>query len=128
MKLANFFLMTMLVGTLGVLGCSDDTTNAAGSGGSGTAGTGGSGTAGSGGSGTAGSGGSGTAGSGGSGTAGSGGSGTASNCDYGDCADPGDQRVACETAVGICEATLPDGSEAQDLCIAGANTDACGLP
>jgi len=104
MKLANFFLMTMLVGTLGVLGCSDDTTNAAGSGGSGTAG------------------------SGGSGTAGSGGSGTASNCDYGDCADPGDQRVACETAVGICEATLPDGSEAQDLCIAGANTDACGLP
>ena len=44
MKLANFFLMTMLVGTLGVLGCSDDTTNAAGSGGSGTAGTGGGGT------------------------------------------------------------------------------------
>ena len=42
MKLANFFLMTVLVGTLGVLGCSDDTTNAAGSGGSGTAGTGGS--------------------------------------------------------------------------------------
>ena len=105
---------------MGVLGCGDDTTNPAGSGGSGTAGTGGSG--------TAGSGGSGTAGSGGSGTAGSGGSGTASNCDYGDCADPGDQRVACETAVGICEATLPDGSEAQDLCIAGANTDACGLP
>ena len=59
MKLANFFLMTMLVGTLGVLGCGDDTTNPAGSGGSGTAGTGGSGTAGSGGSGTAGSGGSG---------------------------------------------------------------------
>ena len=88
MKLANFFLMTVLVGTLGVLGCGDDTTNPAGSGGSGTA----------------------------------------SNCDYGDCADPGDQRVACETAVGICEATLPDGSEAQDLCIAGANTDACGLP
>ena len=67
MKLANFFLMTMLVGTLGVLGCGDDTTNPAGSGGSGTAGTGGSGTAGTGGSGTAGSGGSGTAGSGGSG-------------------------------------------------------------
>jgi len=59
MKLANFFLMTMLVGTLGVLGCSDDTTNTAGTGGSGTAGSGGSGTAGSGGSGTAGSGGSG---------------------------------------------------------------------
>ena len=59
MKLANFFLMTMLVGTLGVLGCGDDTTNPAGSGGSGTAGTGGSGTAGTGGSGTAGSGGSG---------------------------------------------------------------------
>ena len=59
MKLANFFLMTVLVGTLGVLGCGDDTTNPAGSGGSGTAGSGGSGTAGSGGSGTAGSGGSG---------------------------------------------------------------------
>jgi hypothetical protein len=41
MKLANFFLMTVLVGTLGVLGCNDDT----GTGGSGgTAGTGGSGT------------------------------------------------------------------------------------
>jgi hypothetical protein len=37
MKLANFFLMTVLVGTLGVLGCGDDTTN----GGSGTAGSGG---------------------------------------------------------------------------------------
>ena len=94
MKLANFFLMTMLVGTLGVLGCSDDTTN--------------------------------TAGTGGSGTAGSGGSGTASNCDYGDCADPGDQRVACETAVGICESTLPPGT-AQDVCVEGANVDACGL-
>jgi hypothetical protein len=33
--------MTVLVGTLGVLGCGDDTTNPAGSGGSGTAGTGG---------------------------------------------------------------------------------------
>jgi len=42
MKLANFFLMTLLVGTLGVLGCGDDTTNPAGSGGSGTAGSGGS--------------------------------------------------------------------------------------
>ena len=41
MKLANFFLMTVLVGTLGVLGCGDDTTNPAGSGGSGTAVTGG---------------------------------------------------------------------------------------
>ena len=67
MKLANFFLMTVLVGTLGVLGCSDDppATGNGGNGGSGTAGTGGSGTAGTGGSGTAGTGGSGTAGTGG---------------------------------------------------------------
>ena len=118
MKLANFFLMTVLVGTLGVLGCGDDDTNTAGSGGSGTAGTGGSG--------TAGSGGSGTAGSGGSGTAGSGGGTPTGNCDYGDCADPGTQRDACEVAVALCEATLPDGSDLEIACIAGANADACG--
>ena len=45
MKLANFFLMTVLVGTLGVLGCSDDppATGNGGNGGSGTAGSGGNG-------------------------------------------------------------------------------------
>jgi hypothetical protein len=44
MKLANFFLMTVLVGTLGVLGCGDDpATGSGGSGGNGTAGTGGTG-------------------------------------------------------------------------------------
>ena len=51
MKLSTLFLMTVLVGTLGVLGCNDETTGTAGSGGSGTAGSGGSGTAGSGGAG-----------------------------------------------------------------------------
>jgi hypothetical protein len=60
MKLSRIFLVALLVGTLGVLGCGDDDN------GGGTAGTGGSGTAGTGGSGTAGTGGSGTAGSGGS--------------------------------------------------------------
>jgi hypothetical protein len=49
MKLSNLFMIALLAGTLGVLGCGDDTTNPAGSGGSGTAGTGGSGTAGTGG-------------------------------------------------------------------------------
>jgi hypothetical protein len=44
MKLSNLFMIALLAGTLGVLGCGDDTTNPAGTGGSGTAGTGGSGT------------------------------------------------------------------------------------
>jgi len=120
MKLSRLFVIALLAGTLGVFGCSDDppATGNGGSGGEGTAGTGGSG--------TAGTGGSGTAGSGGSGTAGSGGSGTAGNCDYGDCVAPGIERDACEAAVAICEATLPDGSDAEKACIAGANADACG--
>ena len=96
MKLANFFLMTVLVGTLGVLGCDSDSET----------GTGGSG---------------GTAGTGGTGGTPTG------NCDYGDCADPGTERDACETAVGICVTTLPPGT-AQDVCVEGANLDACGLP
>ena len=105
MKLANFFLMTMLVGTLGVLGCGDDTTNPAGSGGSGTAGTGGSG----------------TAGSGGSGTAGTGGT-PAGNCDYGDCVDGSTEQQACEAGVTACM-IIPIGQEA---CISAANVDFCG--
>ena len=100
MKLANFFLMTMLVGTLGVLGCGDDTTNPAGSGGSGTAGTGGE----------AGSGG--DAGSGG-GTAGTGGGG--SECDRtaaevcAECDAP-DRRPDCETRFDACLADPPTGN------------------
>ena len=93
MKLSKLFLMTVLVGTLGVLGCNDDeTTGTAGSGGSGTAGTGGS---------------------------------SGGNCDYGDCVDGSTEQDACETAVGICLSTLPSGS-AQDVCVSGANVDACG--
>jgi hypothetical protein len=34
---------------------------------------------------------------------------------------------ACETAVSVCMATLPDGSDAQNTCIAAANADACGV-
>ena len=112
MKLSNLFMIALLAGTLGVFGCSDDppATGNGGSGGEGTAGTGGEG----------------TAGTGGEGTAGTGGSSGTTNCDYGDCADPGTQRDLCEAAVTVCEATLPDGSDAEKACIAGANTDACG--
>ena len=46
MKLSKLFVIALLAGTLGVLGCNDETTGTAGSGGSGTAGSGGSGTAG----------------------------------------------------------------------------------
>ena len=49
MKLYRLLLATLLVGTLAVVGCNDDQTGTAGSGGSGTAGSGGDGTAGSGG-------------------------------------------------------------------------------
>lgn len=63
MKLSKLFVVALMVGSLGVLGCGDDDGGTAGSGGNGTAGSGGNGTAGSGGNGTAGSGGS--AGSGG---------------------------------------------------------------
>jgi hypothetical protein len=53
MKLSKLFVIALLAGTLGVIGCSDDDNGGtAGTGGSGTAGTGGSGTAGTGGSGT----------------------------------------------------------------------------
>ena len=96
MKLSNLFMIALLAGTLGVFGCSDDPP-ATGNGGSG-----------------------------GEGTAGTGGSSGTTNCDYGDCADPGTQRDLCEAAVTVCEATLPDGSDAEKACIAGANTDACG--
>jgi hypothetical protein len=42
MKIANFFMMTLLVGTLGVLGCDSDSTGTGGTAGSGgTGGTGG---------------------------------------------------------------------------------------
>jgi hypothetical protein len=41
MKLSRLFMIALLAGTLGVIGCGDDTTNPAGSGG--TAGTGGTG-------------------------------------------------------------------------------------
>jgi hypothetical protein len=61
------------------------------------------------------------------GTAGTGGTGGSSdgNCDYGDCVDGSTEQDACETAVGICVSTLPSGS-AQDVCVSGANVDACG--
>ena len=51
MKLSKLFVIALLAGTLGVLGC-DDETSTGGSGGSGTAGTGGRGPAGTGGGGT----------------------------------------------------------------------------
>ena len=98
MKLSRLFVIALLAGTLGVLGCGDDTTNPAGSGGSGTAG------------------------SGGSGTAGTGGSTPAGNCDYGDCVDGSTQQQACEAATQACMIS-PIGQEA---CIELANTDACG--
>ncbi len=49
----------------------------------------------------------------------------AGNCDYGDCVDGSTEQDACEAAVGICQSTLPPGS-AQDICVEGANVDACG--
>ena len=50
------------------------------------------------------------------------------NCDYGDCTEGSNEKEACETAVLICENTpfLPPAVEA--ACIEGANLDACGLP
>jgi len=111
MKLANFFLMTVLVGTLGVLGCSDDTTNAAGSGGSGTAGTGGSG----------------TAGTGGSGTAGTGGSDLTCMTAQEVCANCDSQGAipACESAYDTCLATPPSGNYCDKCSVIGLQ--ACGI-
>jgi hypothetical protein len=54
------------------------------------------------------------------------GNGTSGNCDYGTCVDNPAVMGACETAVGLCMTTLPDGSDAQNTCIAAANADACG--
>ena len=81
MKLSNLFMIALLAGTLGVLGCGDDTTNPAGSGGSGTAGTGGSGTAGTG-----------------------GGGGTVTDpCTGGLCVDPSEPKAACELTIEFCK-------------------------
>jgi hypothetical protein len=68
-------------------------------------------------------------GSGGGGAGGDGGGGgtPTGNCDYGDCVDPGTQRDACETQLGICETLYPDmEGTLWDACVAGANLDACG--
>ncbi len=117
-------MITLLAGTLSVLGCGDDETGNGGAGATGgDGGTGGSAATG----GSGGTGGSAATGGGG-GTGGDGGTGgtPAGNCNYGDCVDGSTEKDACETAVGICETTLPDGSDAQKLCIDGANVDACG--
>ena len=96
MKLSNLFMIALLAGTLGVLGCGDDDNG-------GTAGTGGSGTAGTGGSGTAGTGGSGTAGTGGSGTGGTGGTvGAVEACSGADCVDMDVLRATCEVEFDDC--------------------------
>ncbi len=110
MKLSNLFMIALLAGTLGVLGCGDDDNG-------GTAGTGGSGTAGTGGSGTAGTGGSGTAGTGGSGTGGSGGIvDSATACGGADCQGEEVQRAACEREYNLCLEVNPKPEE----CLAGA--------
>ena len=100
MKLSNLFMIALLAGTLGVLGCGDDTTNPAGSGGSGTAGTGGSGTAGTGGSGT-----------GGSGTGGSGGIDGATACGGAKCQANDVLRGTCEVGFDRCIALNPTDAE-----------------
>jgi hypothetical protein len=106
MKLANFFLMTVLVGTLGVLGCSDDTTNAAGSGGSGTAGTGGGGSG---------------------GEAGNGGTGgdpfDPELCNRDLCVDNDTLRSECETELALC-AAVPDLQQDECIIVALATCDA----
>jgi len=61
-----------------------------------------------------------------SGTGGTGGSTPAGNCDYGDCAEPGTERDACENAVRICENTPNLPPAVEEVCIEGANLDACG--
>ncbi len=81
MKLSRLFMIALLVGTMGVIGCDSSSSN---------------------------------------------GNGTSGNCDYGTCVDNPTAMGACETAVGVCMATLPDGSDAQNTCIAAANADACG--
>jgi hypothetical protein len=109
----RLFLVAALVGSLAVLGCGDETTGTAGSGGSG-----------SGGSGTAGSGGSGTAGSGGNGTAGSGGAPIPSEaCDTGLCATDGELRALCEQDVQACLANEPEIN--WDECILGVQAARC---
>ena len=112
MKLSNFFMIALLAGTLGVLGCGDDTTNPAGSGGSGTAGTGGSG--------TAGTGGSGTAGTGGSGTAGTGGGGTGTDFCAEQCDSPNPDAITdCENTYTTCVAEDPGGNVEEKCRTAG---------
>jgi len=85
MKLSRLFMIALLVGTMGVIGCGSDSSSGNGNG-----------------------------------------NGTSGNCDYGTCLDSSTAMDACEAAVGVCMATLPDGSDAQNTCIAAANADACG--
>jgi hypothetical protein len=163
MKLSKLFVIALLAGTLGVIGCSDDPAPPAA-----TGGTGGNGTGGTGGGGADTCTGDfcdlpepkaaceaaidfcntdpevdltadecdaagnrlcqidfeGTGGTGGNG--GTGGTTPAGNCDYGDCAEPGTDRDACEGAVRVCENTPFLPAEVEAACIEGANLDACG--
>ena len=115
MKLSNLFMIALLAGTLGVLGCGDDDNG-------GTAGTGGSGTAGTGGSGTAGTGGSGTAGTGGSGTGGTGGTvGAVEACSGPTCEARDVLRATCEVEFDDCIAR----SQPEAECIIAAEI-VCG--
>ena len=82
MKLSRLLVIALLAGTLGVLGCGDDTTGPAGSGG--------------------------TAGSGGS--AGMGGS-AGDVCVGGDCVDGSTEKMLCEAGVTACRLN-PVGQEA----------------
>ena len=113
MKLANLFLITALVGVLGAIGGSDDTTGDGGNGGSGTAGTGG--TAGPGG--TAGTGG--TAGSGGE--AGNGGTGgdpfDPVLCNRDACVSNETLRLECEMELAACS-LLPDLQQEECIVVA----------
>jgi hypothetical protein len=103
MKLSNLFMIAMLVGTLGVFGCSDDppATGNGGSGGEGTAGTGGDGAAGGGGEG---------------GTA-------ADPCNEGLCRTDDAKKTECETKVQECLDNNPPAN--QEECIIGVVTVVC---
>jgi hypothetical protein len=107
MKLAQFFVIAVLAGTLGVLGC-DDETSTGGSGGSGTAGTGGGGTGG--------------GGTGGGGTGGGGG-GIDLGCDEGNCTPDSEAKMDCETLTAAC---IADEIANEEECIAAGNLIFCG--
>jgi len=115
MKLSKLFVIALLAGTSGLIGCSDDPPPTGNGGSGGTAGAGGTGGVG----GTAGTGGS--AGTGGAAGTGGVGGGIDVSCDEGRCVDP-PQATKCQEAILACIAAEPANEE---QCIALGNFIYC---